>query len=103
MFIEKEYLESHFKRIMERFDHLESILSKSHKKERPTINGETVLDNQDLCLLLNCSKRTLQYYRSEKMLPYYKIKRKTYYMQSEVETFITENFEQKLKCNNNNT
>lgn len=93
MFIEKEYLEGWIKRIMERFDSLEEKISKPAEKERPKFKGELLLDNQDLCLMLNVSKRTLQRYRSLGHLPFKRIDQKTYYLESEVEKFIMERFE----------
>ena len=93
MFIEKEYLEGWLKRIMTRFDSLEEKISKPSTKQRPTFKGELLLDNQDLCMMLNVSKRTLQRYRSLGRLPFKRIDQKTYYLESEVEKFITEHFE----------
>ena len=93
MFIEKEYMESWMKRIMERFDRLENRFPKPPERERQTFNGELLLDNQDLCLMLNVSKRSLQRYRSLGWLPSKRIDQKTYYLQSEVEKFIREYFE----------
>jgi len=100
MFIEKEYLESWMKRIMERFDGLENRFVKPPEKERLTLNGELLLDNQDLCLMLNVSKRSLQRYRSLKWLSFERIDQKTYYLQSEVERFIKEHFEKRHQHKN---
>jgi hypothetical protein len=93
MFIEKEYLELWMQRIMERFDRLENRFIKPPERERQTLNGELLLDNQDLCIMLNVSKRSLQRYRSLGWLPFKRIDQKTYYLQSEVEKFIKEHFE----------
>ena len=97
MFIEKEYLEKWFQKIMERFDRLEQSIVKPPKKERQTYNGELLLDNQDLCIMLSISKRTLQRYRSLGWLPFKRIDQKTYYLQSDVERFIKERFEKHNK------
>ena len=97
MFIEREYLESWIQRIMERFDRLENRLSKPPEKERLTFNGELLLDNQDLCMMLNVSKRSLQRYRSLGWLPFQRIDQKTYYLQSEVEKFIQKQFKKHYK------
>jgi hypothetical protein len=91
MFIEKEYLEAWMKRIMERFDSLENRITKPTEKERPRINGELLFDNQDLCFMLNCSKRSLQRYRVSGLLPCKRISQKTYYLESDVSRFIQEN------------
>jgi hypothetical protein len=84
---------------MERFDSLEAYMdrtfTKAPKRERPTYCGEILYDNQDLCMMLNVSKRTLQRYRSYEWLDYKQIDQKIYYLQSEVERFITERFEKR--------
>ena len=97
MFIEKEYMESWMRRIMERFDRLENQMPKLPEKGRQTLNNELLLDNQDLCLMLNVSKRSLQRYRTLGWLPYKQIDQKTYYLQSDVEKFIKEHFEKRQK------
>ena len=99
MFIEKEYFESWMQRIIERFDRLENRLIKPPEKVRQTYNGEMLLDNQDLCIMLNVSKRSLQRYRSLGWLPFERIDQKTYYLQSEVESFIKKHFEKRYKSN----
>ena len=49
------------------------------------------MDSQDVCLLLNVSKRTLQTYRDRKLLPYTSIGGKFFYRESDV----AENLESK--------
>jgi hypothetical protein len=97
MFIEKEYLDKWLQKIMERFDSLEKKISKPSEKERHTYNGELLLDNQDLCIMLNVSKRSLQRYRSLGWLSFKRIDQKTYYLESEVEKFIREHFTRNCK------
>jgi hypothetical protein len=46
------------------------------------------LDNQDVCLLLNISKRTLQTYRDNGTLPYSQIGHKMYYKSEDVEQVL---------------
>jgi hypothetical protein len=89
MFINQENFEAWMERIMERFDKLESKLKKE-EKTRHRIDGELLLDNQDLCIMLNISKRTLQRYRSSQKLPFKRINQKTYYLESDVHHFIRE-------------
>ena len=84
-------------RIMDRLNILEKHIT---KKEKPhhKLNGELLLDNQDLCFMLNVSKRTLQRYRSSGKLPFKRIEQKTYYLESDVHSFIRYHFEdRKLK------
>ena len=95
MFVEKEYLEGWMRRIMERFDRLENSITKPPEKERHRFNGELLLDNHDLCFMLNVSKRSLQRYRSLGWLKYKRIDQKTYYLESDVEAFIRERIDKK--------
>ena len=55
-------------------------------------DGERLLDNYDLCRMLNISKRTLQRYRTSGELPYEMIYHKTFYRESDVLRFIERNF-----------
>jgi hypothetical protein len=54
---------------------------------------EKILDNQDLAFLLKVSYRTLQRYRSNKILPYFTIGHKTYYRVNDVRTFVREHMD----------
>ena len=49
---------------------------------------EDTMDNQDVCMLLHVSKRTLQRYRSDGLLPYRMHRHKTYYRRADVELFM---------------
>ena len=83
-------------RIMERFDILKEYVL-NIKKERHSIDGEELLDNQDLLLMLKISQRSLQRYRSTGKLPYYTISGKLYYKLSDVHQFIRESFKAPLR------
>jgi hypothetical protein len=99
MFIESRDFEAWMKRIMERFDRLESRFDKPDEQEQqiPTINGERLYDNQDLCLLFNVCKRTLQRYRTLGWLTYQRLDQKAYYTESDVKKFIEERASKKKR------
>lgn len=78
-------------RIMERFDVLKQHII-DIQKQRNTIDGEELLDNQDLLQMLKISHRSLQRYRSSGKLPYYTISGKLYYKLSDVHQFIRDSF-----------
>ena len=78
-------------RIMGRFDMLGDHIYDLQKK-RNNIDGEELLDNQDLLQMLKISNRSLQRYRSIGKLPYYTISGKLYYKLSDVHQFIRESF-----------
>ena len=61
--IGKEMFEEWMKRLMERIDRLDSIISVLINKEAAGVkymDGERLYDNQDLCEMLRTSKRSLQ-------------------------------------------
>lgn len=78
-------------RIMTRFDVLREHIS-DIQNQRSSIDGEELLDNQDLLQMLKISQRSLQRYRSSGRLPYYTISGKLYYKLSDVHQFIRESF-----------
>ena len=78
-------------RLMDRLDMLGDH-SGDFQKKRNSIDGEELLDNQDLLQLLKISNRSLQRYRSNRKLPYYTISGKLYYKLSDVHQFIRESF-----------
>lgn len=73
--------------IMERFDRNEQLIASLTGKELREVkylDGERLLDNQDLCELLNTSKRSIQRYRSSGTLKYQMLWHKVYYKESDV-------------------
>ena len=80
--LDTETFELWMSKIMERFDRYEQMLSKlagKEIKEVKYLDGERLLDNQDLCQLLQASKRSLQRYRSSGTLRYQMLWHKIYY------------------------
>ena len=68
----------------------ELLLAMKAEGKQPTITESIRLfDNQDLCMLLQISKRTLQRYRSVGALPYKTLGKKTYYSEEDVLTFLS--------------
>jgi hypothetical protein len=84
------------KRIMERFDIL-SDQFRSSDKGLTGIDGEELLDNQDVLQKLKISPRSLQRYRSSGKLPYFTISGKLYYKLSDVQQFIRDSFSNSLE------
>jgi hypothetical protein len=91
MNIDKMEFVAWMERIMDRFDMLSSYMNDLQKKHS-SIDGEELLDNQDLLQMLKISSRSLQRYRSTGKLPYYTISGKLYYKLSDVHQFIRESF-----------
>lgn len=80
-----------FQRIMNKIDGLEARFAEIAKKAANPMS-ETWLDNQEVCELLKISKRTLQTYRDEKMLPFSQINHKIYYRASDLERFLKKHY-----------
>lgn len=99
---ETEKFEEQLDRILDRLDDHSRILSailrhtgteeeaiRENLKEMKLWQGERLFDNQDLCIMLQVSKRSLQRYRSLGLLPYLMLRQKTYYKESDVVQFLT--------------
>tara|TARA_R110002096_G_scaffold422700_1_gene629413 strand:+ start:9153 stop:9446 length:294 start_codon:yes stop_codon:yes gene_type:complete len=83
-----EEIIAHHKMIMRLKSHIESIL----KNYRPVMNGEIYLSGEDVCKLLHISKRTLQQYRDDQVLPYIQIGGKIIYKESDIQTVLEQNY-----------
>ena len=92
-------IERLFHLLMERLDRHEKILDDLlYRSQRKSPNQEEgtecrLYDNQDLCLMLQVSKRSLQRYRTLGILPYLMLRQKTYYKESDVEKFLAEHID----------
>ncbi|CAH0195009.1 helix-turn-helix domain-containing protein [Chryseobacterium sp. Bi04] len=89
MNIERTEFIAWMERIIERFDLLKEQMLKNQSRFIE-VDGEQLLDNQDVLQLLKISSRSLQRYRTDKKLPYYTISGKLYYKLSDVHQLIRE-------------
>lgn len=94
MNIDKQEFRAFMDRIIDRFDMLDEKLERIIKK-KTCLDGEDLLDNQDVLQALKISERTLQRFRSSGELPYYTLHGKSYYKLSDVNRFIREIYEAK--------
>lgn len=62
------------------------------KMEAETPLSDKWLDNQEIMQLLKISKRTLQSYRDNQVIPYAQIGQKIYYKASDVDKFLKKNY-----------
>jgi len=103
--MDTQHIEKMFGCIMERLDRQEQMLEDiryNQRTEPPAenpaetkcLNGGRLYDNQDLCMMLQVSKRSLQRYRSIGILPYMMLRQKTYYKESDVERFLSEHLDE---------
>ncbi|GHU54711.1 DNA-binding protein [Bacteroidia bacterium] len=77
-----------FEAMTERFNQfVQRVNSLCHPKSKEL---KTWLDNQEVCMILNISKRTLQTYRDNGTLPYSQINHKMYYKPEDVERVLNQ-------------
>ncbi|MNE38536.1 Helix-turn-helix domain protein [compost metagenome] len=74
--------------ILQLRNRIEEIL----KNYRPVMNGEIYLSGEDMCKLLHISKRTLQQYRDDNILPYIQIGGKIIYKETDILTILEQNY-----------
>lgn len=66
---------------------------------RPVMNGEVYLTGEDVCSILHITARTLQEYRTQRLVSYISLPGKTLYRQSDIERMLRENYVQMKKRN----
>ena len=85
---DNEEIIAHQEMITELRNRIENILN----NYRPVMNGEIYLSGQDVCELLHISKRTLQQYRDDKILPFIQIGGKIIFKQSDILSALEQNY-----------
>ena len=74
---------------------MEGVLAKLERycdSARPMLGGEVFLTGEEVCELLKLSTRTLQEYRSNGTLAYYKIGGKIIYKQSDIQAMLERHY-----------
>ncbi len=74
---------------------MERMLSVMEDVPRSLFNGERFLTDEELSKVLRVSRRTLQEYRTARIIPYYLIQGKVLYMESEIQKFLEDS---RKKC-----
>lgn len=64
------------------------LTENSTRKYAPIFNEEKWLDNQEVCLMMSITKRTLQAYKDKGLLAYSKLNRKNYYKLSDIQSLL---------------
>ena len=82
-----------FEEIVRDVNEISSMAEDLLKKFKPACTEW--LDHVNVCLMLNISKRTLQNYKDQKIIPYTRICRKSYFKLSDIENFLN----RKKRCN----
>lgn len=85
-FIDKS--DSQIAELIERLRSANRLLEKVKTSVRPTLNGERFLTDEELAGILKVSRRTLQEYRSARVIPYYLVQGKALYKESEIRKIL---------------
>lgn len=91
--IQKSALDEMKNKLRELLEMTENVV----RKYTPIFKEEKWLDNQEVCLMMDITKRTLQTYKDKGLLPYSKLNRKNYYKRSDIQALL----EAGLPYNNN--
>jgi len=75
--------------IMKKLDFLEEEMKKAIRKGDYPLT-ERWLSNEQVCIIFNCCKRTMQMYRDEYFLPFSQVKSRFYYRAADIEKFLKE-------------
>ena len=87
-----EEFEALLDRVMDRFDAIENKIDRMNKRQN-CLEGDELLDTQDLCFMLKTCKRSLQRYRKKGLLSFHTIEGKVYYKSSDIHEFIRNSFQ----------
>jgi hypothetical protein len=59
---------------------------------KPSMNGEIYLDHEEVCKILHISRRTLQQYRDDGILPFIQLPGKVIYKESDIMRMLEDNY-----------
>lgn len=98
--IDDEIFESNIKGLARLLKRIDEKVDKLLVAENNNILEERLFDNQDLCLFLKVTPRTLQRYRNLGLLPFKTICKRNYYRESDVKEFVDQYFGEKTALTN---
>jgi hypothetical protein len=91
MYVNDDYFNKWMEKLYGRICDIFKVINASTGANEVFGENEKPLDNQNLCLMLHISPRTLQRYRSEGLLPFFKRGQEIYYKTSDVRAFVYKN------------
>lgn len=91
MRIDEEIFEANIKGLARLIKNLDAKIDKLLVADS-SVMDERLFDNQDLCLFLKVTPRTLQRYRNKGLIPFKTICKRNYYKESDVNIFVEKYF-----------
>ncbi len=83
---------SEIQNLFQKMEQFTSKVKLINKHFKPVIEGEIYLQGEDVCKILHISKRTLQQYRDDKILPYIQLNGKIIYQESDIYKLLEDNY-----------
>ena len=91
--VENERVKAFFLRL----ERLSSLLEEFFSKGKPVLNGESYYTDKELSKKLRVSRRSLQEYRTEGILPYIQLGGKILYRSSDIEKLLESRYNECIK------
>jgi hypothetical protein len=88
MYLDDEHFDKWMERLSDKLGDISKLLKLLVDTDKVFDKDDTLMDNQDVALLLKVSPRTIQRYRAEGKLRHFFIGQKVYYRASDVREFI---------------
>ncbi|MFV0587976.1 helix-turn-helix domain-containing protein [Bacteroides reticulotermitis] len=73
-------------------DKIQQSIDKQVNEAKPLLADGPLLDNRDVCKLLQISLRTLQDYRDKRLIAFYKLEGKILYKMSDILRLLERNY-----------
>ena len=74
--------------LLRRLGNIGQALGQVESVARPMFKGDRFLTDEELSRLLKVSRRTLQEYRTARLIPYYIVQGKALYRESEIQSLL---------------
>ena len=81
------------------FDRLLALIERVLEKRQPSAYGDELLTDKEVAYLLNVSRRTLQDYRNNGILPYTQVGGKILYRASDIEKTLMKGYKEAYRLN----
>lgn len=83
--------------LLRRLDNTDKALDRLEPTYRRTFKGERFMTDEELSRVMRIGRRTLQEYRTLRMIPYYLIQGKVLYKESEIQKLFEDAYKQCIR------
>ena len=84
--------------LFQRIDCLSETIENIVHTTKPMFGGEQYLTDKEVSRLLKISRRSLQDYRTEGKIPFYRVGGKILYRAREINLFLEKHYENRRRC-----